>query len=171
MPHRGLALPESRYPGDKSQSPFAEMRGAVMNRNECKDLFLRGYLDAALFTTDETPPSGCDYVEAGRSDEMFPRLPEYFIEKAKADCARFEKENAALLEKAGDYWQNGADFWYTRNGHGVGFLDRGYPDDIAEPLTDAAHKFGEHDLCPEDIGQPDQDIEPARLPRAMKHQD
>ena len=124
-----------------------------MKRSECTDPFLRGYLDAALFTTDETPPSGADYVESGRAHEMFPRLPEYFIEQAKADCARFEKENEDLLKQAGDFWQNGTDFWYTRNRHGVGFWDRGYPDEIADPLSDAARKFGEHDLCPDEIGQ------------------
>ena len=52
-----------------------------MKRSECNDPFLRGYLDAALFTTDA---------------------------------------------------------W-----------DRGYPDKVADPLTQAAHKFGEHDLCPD----------------------
>jgi hypothetical protein len=123
-----------------------------MKRHECDD-FLRGYLDAALFTTDESPPSGCDYVESGRADEMFPMLPDYFIDQAIKDCAKFQADNAALLSQAGDDWQNGADFWYTRCGHGVGFWDRGYPDEVADPLTDAAHKFGEVWLCPDEIGQ------------------
>lgn len=122
-----------------------------MKRCECNDPFLRGYLDA----TDETPPSGADYIESGRAHEMFPNLPQYFIDQAKADCARFESENTALLEKAGDFWQNGADFWYTRNGHGVGFWDRGYPNEVADPLSDAARKFGEHYLCLDEIGQTD----------------
>lgn len=89
--------------------------------------FLRGYCDAALFTTDEHVPGGCDYVECGRADEMFPNLP--------------------------DDWQNGTDFWYTRNHHGVGFWDRDYPDEVADPLTEAAQKFGQHDLYPDEIGQ------------------
>jgi hypothetical protein len=46
-----------------------------VKRSDCTDPFLRGYLDAALFTTDENPPGGCDYVECGRADEMFPALP------------------------------------------------------------------------------------------------
>lgn len=117
------------------------------------DPFLQGYLDAALFTTDENPPSGCDYVESGRAAEMYPSLPDYFIEQARKDCAAFTVANAELLNRAGDPWQNGSDFWYTRNGHGVGFWDRGYPDDVAEPLTDAAHKFGEAYLMPDEIGQ------------------
>jgi hypothetical protein len=124
----------------------------MKNRAEF-DSFLQGYLDAALFTTDQQPPSGCDYVESGRADEMYSSLPDYFIEQAQADCVRFESEQAALLAQAGDRWQNGSDLWYTRNGHGVGFWDRGYADEVAEPLTTAAHAMGEHDLMPDEIGQ------------------
>lgn len=123
-----------------------------MKRSEC-DAFLQGYLVAALFTTDTDPPGGADYVETGRADEMYQQLPHWFIEEARKDCARFTVENAALLNQAGDPWRNGADFWYTRNHHGVGFWDRGYPDDIADPLTDAAHRFGEVYLLPGDICQ------------------
>lgn len=123
-----------------------------MKRHECDD-FLRGYCDAALFTTDDNAPSGCDYVDCGRSDEMFTSLPDWFIEQARKDCAEFAVSNCELLLKAGDPLQNGADFWYTRNGHGVGFRDRGYPDEVADPLTDAAEKFGEVYLTPEDLGQ------------------
>lgn len=122
-----------------------------MKRQDCKDPFLRGYLDAALFTTDPKPGQG-DYVETGRADELYPALPEEFISQAKADCAKFELENELLLSQAGDYERNGADFWYTRNRHGVGFLDRGYADEVADKLTDAAHKFGEVYLMAEDFG-------------------
>lgn len=123
-----------------------------MKRNEANP-FLRGYCDAALFTTDAHPPSGMDYVSCGRADEMFESLPDWLIEQAQKDCAKFQAENAELLSKAGDDWQNGSDFWYTRCGHGVGFWDRGYPDEIADPLTEACKKYGEAYLCPEDIGQ------------------
>ena len=123
-----------------------------MQRAQVGD-FLRGYLDAALFTTDETPPSGRDYVESGRADEMFPRVPAWFGAKAESDCARFEQENAAALDAAGSAWQNGCDFWYTRNCHGVGFWCRDYDDKTSGQLTDAAHAFGEHDLRPEDLEQ------------------
>lgn len=124
-----------------------------MKRKDCTDLFLRGYLDTALFTTDETPPSGVDYVGAGRADEMFDSLPEHFIEQAKADCAKFQAANAELLKRAGDDRQNGSDLWYTRNGHGVGFFDRGYSNDLGEALTKAAYAMGGHDLSAYELGQ------------------
>lgn len=115
-----------------------------MKRSQLKvDHFLRGYLDCALFNTDENPPGGQDYVESGRASDMYGALPEDFIEQAKADCLKFQQENSALLERAGDAEQNGQDFWYSRNGHGVGFRDRGYPDEIGDGLHEAAKKFGE----------------------------
>lgn len=122
-----------------------------MKRNEA-DSFLQGYIDAALFTTDPDAPGGCDYVECGRAGDLWPSLPDWWIDEAKQDCAKFTAQNAELLNKAGDCWQNGSDFWYTRNHHGVGFWDRGYPDDVADPLTKAAHNFGEHYLLAEDFG-------------------
>ncbi len=135
------------------KSSALKTRKANMQRNETEP-FLQGYLDAALFTTDEHPPSGADYVTSGRASEMFPALPDWFIEQARKDCAKFAEANAELLRQAGDMNQNGVDFWFTRNHHGAGYWDRGYPDEVAQPLTKAAHKFGECDLCRSDIGQP-----------------
>jgi hypothetical protein len=115
--------------------------------------FLRGYVEAALFTTDAYPPSGCDYAECGRADELAPELPAWWILEADVACRSFQEANAELLAKAGDDDQNGRDFWFSRNGHGVGFWDRGYPDEIGDALQDAAKIFGEHYLLPEDFGQ------------------
>jgi hypothetical protein len=46
----------------------------------------------------------------------------------RADCERFTIQNRAALETlAGgsfDLAQLGRDFWFTRNGHGVGYWDR-----------------------------------------------
>jgi hypothetical protein len=122
-----------------------------MKRTEAS-YFLRGYIDAALFTTDPEPPSGCDYVESGRADELWPKLPQWWITEAEVDCAKFEKQNEALLSQAGDSCQNGSDFWYSRNGHGVGFWDRGYPDEIGDGLHEAAEAFGERYLLAEEFG-------------------
>lgn len=138
-----------------------------MKRHECDD-FLRGYLDAALFTTDTNPPSGCDYVESGRAEEMFPNLPDEFVEQARKDCEAFRKTPAWLAlcealgnEELGDLESDlgdpdghaGRDFWYTRNGHGCGFWDGDWPEPHADALTEAAKVFGECYLMPEDIGQ------------------
>lgn len=115
-----------------------------MKRHECTDPFLRGYLDAALFTTDPSHGSG-DYVQTGRADDMFERIPDAFIAQAKADCADFEESAAELLKQAGDFEQNGHDFWLTRNHHGAGFWDRGYGD-AGRELTELCRPYGDHDL-------------------------
>lgn len=83
-----------------------------------------------------------------------------------ADCAEFEAKAADLLSQAygntfpartiGDgslpdshrpAWDYdaaaaGRDFWYTRNGHGVGFWDRDLPGDLGDKLTEIAESFG-----------------------------
>lgn len=105
--------------------------------------FERGYFSALFFTTDEDAPGGMDYRDTGRSPELFKLINESNLAEQLADCERFQAENAALLAQAGDSEQNGMDFWFTRNGHGVGFWDRGYTDEIADPLTAACKKFGE----------------------------
>lgn len=50
-----------------------------------------------------------------------------------------------------DFWsQHGHDFLLTRNHHGVGFWDRGYPYAIANVLTENAQAYGEHQVLTDD---------------------
>lgn len=114
------------------------------------DEFTLGYVLAALWTTDPSPGQG-DYTETGLS--LVDSIPSYWMEQAIADCERFQAENAELLEQAEDDSRNGHDFWLTRNGHGTGFWDRGYPDEIGDALTVAAHAFGEAYLDWEELEQ------------------
>ena len=76
----------------------------------------------------------------------------WWLKDAVRACSAFSEAHAELLSKAGGYAQNGADFWYSRNGHGVGFWDRGYPDEVRDGLHAAAKACGEHDLMAEDFG-------------------
>lgn len=53
------------------------------------------------------------------------------LERMKADCARFQAENADDI--AADPERAGHVFWLTRNHHGCGFWEPGdWPDDVAE---------------------------------------
>jgi hypothetical protein len=54
------------------------------------------------------------------------------------------------LEALPKHQSAGHDFFLTRNGHGAGFWDRGYPEDLGEALSEASRKFGEADLLHED---------------------
>jgi hypothetical protein len=106
------------------------------------DEFTQAYLEAAFFTDEERLKE--EATEKGLDPEQhdFDWSPEA-LTKAQEDCAKFQKENQELLDQAGDVQQNGHDFWYTRNGHGVGFWDRGYDDAVADPLTEACKAFHE----------------------------
>lgn len=106
------------------------------------DSFTQGYIECLFFTNEcvqvdteefRTADFQADMVE-GRSDGVLPGdigfadlAPEALAEIMR-DCARFQEVNAATLESAyaREYEpeQAGRDFWFTRNGHGVGFWDR-----------------------------------------------
>lgn len=75
------------------------------------------------------------------------------------DAVSFLSENMNTLfylsrgdfENDWDFWsQHGHDFLLTRNHHGAGFWDRGYPNDIGEILTEATRPYGEHQVLTDD---------------------
>ena len=87
--------------------------------------FEQGYIEAAFFTSTGPDNEEEDLGEGSNFGELAPSA----IDRIKADCADFETRAAALLALAydsGDYdaTQAGGDFWFTRNGHGVGFWAR-----------------------------------------------
>lgn len=113
----------------------------------CSD-FVKGYITAAYFTDTggiEKPSS-----ETTLSDEAF--------RDALGDCDDFQRAAKSLLNAAyesGEYteMQAGHDYWFTRNGHGVGYWCRdGLDDVIAAQLTALAHKDGTIDLYEGDDG-------------------
>jgi hypothetical protein len=119
--------------------------GIEVALREGMDAFLRGYLECALWSTNDNsdPETGGDPLDENYSVADF--APEA-LASAKADCEAFQEANAADLEATGaDDDQNGHDFWLTRNGHGAGFWDRGYGD-VGERLTKAAKVYGSVDL-------------------------
>lgn len=94
------------------------------------------YLTAALWlsTDDGDRPLDHDY---GLSD-----FTEDATSQALNDCTKFVEQAGELLngitpESAGH------DFWLTRNHHGAGFWDRGYPKAQGDGLTLLAYKFGD----------------------------
>lgn len=119
---------------------------------EFRDLppFTRGYIEAAFFTAPDGSDGGYDMRQMGFHD-----LSDDALEQIRGDCDRFCSENAAdidrLIAAKDDYDMEsaGRDFWFTRNGHGVGFWDRGFTDaagDASERLTEASTAFGEVDF-------------------------
>lgn len=71
-----------------------------------------------------------------------------------ADALYFLSENywrlCDLVAIGADWEQHGHDFLLTRNHHGAGFWDRGYPESLSRPLTENAQAYGEHSVLTND---------------------
>jgi hypothetical protein len=112
------------------------------------DPFTRAYLAAAYFTDEERlkeelAQNNANNPEFDPEDSPDMEWSQEALESAQADCKNFQVTHSALLELAGDDEQNGHDFWLTRNHHGAGFWDRGYPEEVGDALTKASHSTGE----------------------------
>lgn len=106
------------------------------------DEFTQGYIEALFFTNEcaqvtteefNSAEFQADMIE-GRADGVLPcdvgfaDLAPETLQSIIADCRAFQDENDELLQAAYardyDASQAGRDFWFTRNGHGVGYWDR-----------------------------------------------
>ena len=132
--------------------------GSASTRWEDLDTFTQGYIEA-LFFTSEGPEEG------KLGDAAFADLTPETLGVIIADCAKFQVDvikpigqaiGFASLESddGEDYTpvRAGRDFWLTRNGHGVGFWDRGLPGGLGETLSDLARGYGNVDAYLGDDG-------------------
>ena len=119
-----------------------DREGTVLGM-EFEDLseIVQGYIECMLFTNTSFIPmtewhdeESQEKVREGESDGELPNdagfgdiHPDSLV-RIIADCTRFEAEAADLLREAYETGyepvQAGRDFWYDRNGHGIGFRDR-----------------------------------------------
>jgi hypothetical protein len=112
------------------------------------DSFTRAYLECALWASLDEDGESFDGLYS--VDDIAPSA----IQQAIADCSAFRETMAEQLELTeADDAQHGHDFWLTRNRHGAGFWDRGYPAEVGKALTDCAHSFGEANVYCGDDGQ------------------
>jgi len=111
------------------------------------DPFTYAYVECAIWAS--TDGDGTPLDDAYSVDDV----PDETREKMRADCRQFQDDNALTLSRAGSVAQNGHDFWLTRNRHGAGFWDRGYPPDVSRALTDAAHAYSDSYLYIGDDGR------------------
>lgn len=132
------------------------------------DPFTQGYIEALFFTNQSCIPMVEFHSEESQTriregqadgdlpnDAGFPDLHPDALATIIQECAEFQREVISptgstvadmltLLSEKRDYSaeQAGRDFWFTRNGHGVGFWDRGIGA-AGNILSDAARKAGE----------------------------
>jgi len=92
---------------------------------------INGYLEAALWT--EKDMIGEVNIDSDVSDDA--KIDAY------TDIKNFTSQAGNLINGI-DPEQIGHDLWLTRNGHGVGFWDRGLGD-VGEKLSDIARNMGE----------------------------
>lgn len=117
------------------------------------DEFTEAYLVAALWsTTDHSDEDGGQSLDLNY--DICDIAPEA-MKSAVESCAQFQEEHRELLAKAYELYAPrngyhgpglaGHDLWLTAAHHGSGFWDRGLGD-VGKMLTDAAHKFGDHNI-------------------------
>lgn len=112
--------------------PFAGQKAADVQWRDL-DPFAQGYIEALFFTEEESLAEQCgeDGGAAPYSQSAvkgFSDLAPCALASIIADCEAFQRDNATTLAEAYtrdyDAEQAGRDYWFTRNGHGVGFWDR-----------------------------------------------
>jgi hypothetical protein len=121
----------------------------MYSRGDLEDFF-DGYVAAALFSSsDESNEAGGEPLDSNYSpDDLDSKTEDRMI----ADCKRFLDKTWKVLDETPDRVRGtpkmeraGMDFWFTRNGHGVGFHDD-WPDEVSDTLANVAHSFGEVNL-------------------------
>jgi hypothetical protein len=111
------------------------------------DAFTRGYVESALWSSSDQGGEPLD-----KNYDIDDITPEALATMAK-DFANFQEASKELLEQSeltDD--EAGHDFWLTRNGHGVGFWDRGLGE-IGDKLSEACKPYGTSDLYVGDDGR------------------
>lgn len=108
--------------------------------------FIAGYIEALFFADTATNSDG-ETVEHLSGLDLSPAA----MEECRAECAQFLDlaGSKVMLAIAGsddyDHTQAGRDFWFSRQGHGAGFWDRGLGM-VGDDLHNVAEHFGEKHL-------------------------
>lgn len=72
------------------------------------------------------------------------QLTDASVQKMREDWEDFFQCNAEDIR--GRTRQAAHEFWLTRNGHGAGFWDGGWPKEVGDRLTKSARAYGEAHL-------------------------
>jgi hypothetical protein len=113
--------------------------------------FKQAYIECLLW-------SETDYDENGEGDDNFEGCEDELSDQAlaaiDADCGAFwgyqACDNKNITDDRAE--QAGHDFCLSRNGHGAGFWDGGWPPELDEILTQASKCYGTQGLMRGDDG-------------------
>jgi hypothetical protein len=126
----------------------------ILNRNDTNHLsdFVEGYVEAMFFTNGDI---GAEDDEHRLNRLGTNRVTRKAWQDIKDDCEAFRhavemqygRDAADILSYGTDGYdarRAGNDFWFTRQGHGVGYWDRdALPESIRDALSETARGFGE----------------------------
>ncbi len=101
--------------------------------------FIKGYIATALWLAKPD-----DELNEWRAKDISADA----LSLISSDCLAFYTTARDLLLATGqsDFTHHGHDFYLTRNGHGSGYWDRGYPENIGDMLTELAGAYSPADL-------------------------
>jgi len=108
--------------------------------------FTDAYIEAMLWSTTDDPND----IDKENLDDSYGKediAPE-FMKAIKSDCEKFVKENYKFIKR--DIGGAGHDFWLTRAGHGAGFWDGDWKEEIdgknaGDHLTEMSKAYKEVD--------------------------
>lgn len=104
---------------------------------------LADYLETALWaSTDNSNEQGGDPLDDNYCINDFSAEA---LEQADQELDAFYEAADSLLSQLTEDEMARVPFlfWLSRNGHGSGFFDEGYPGDLGDALQDVAGEFGE----------------------------
>lgn len=106
--------------------------------------FIQSYAGTALWSSTDADGHPLDEYDVDDIDEGT-------FKQMEDDCIAFCDQNYDDISS--DLEQAGHDFWLTRNGHGAGFWDGDWGDELGDKLTAASKAFGSFDLYVGDDGK------------------
>jgi hypothetical protein len=114
------------------------------------DTFTASYVRTALWSsTDNSRDDGGDPLDDSfDASDIAPAT----LSRMIRDCRHFQAAHAEDIAEQGSE-QAGHDFWLTRNGHGCGFWDGDWSEEVGQRLTKASKAYGEVFLYVGDDGQ------------------
>jgi hypothetical protein len=111
------------------------------HKTDSLNIIVDSYLETAIWTED---------FDEEVKDKTIYDFSNNARNQAKAEIEWFLKNSVDMF---GDsvfidvsYTSIGHDIWLSRNGHGAGFFDRGYEDEISDFLMYLSHQLGEISL-------------------------
>jgi len=115
------------------------------------DSIVAGYLECAEFTMDEELQALADVEWSDNAESIAAeRVAQFLAVVGESHIAAYREQYTP--SHGYDIEQClGHDIWYTSNGHGVGFWDRGLGD-LGERLTTASKAIRSHDVYAGDEG-------------------